>query len=474
MAAARWDVEVVDVPAAAPNADATRASVRRVTDLMGDAWADVLPVAPVTRWHESDGRQIQGWFLEAPARDGRPAPLVVEIHGGPATLYGWSLMWEWQCLVAAGISVYACNPRGSQGYGQDFCYANFGDWGDGPMRDVMAGVDSLIADGLVDADRLGVTGGSYGGYLTAWMIGHTDRFAAAVSCRGVYDLTSEMLSGDLGGSPVRQVRVRRQPVGGPGAVSPPLAHHLCRATSARRCSSSTPSTTCGAPITQAEELFTVLRSHRRPVRLMRVPDETHELTRSGAPFRRVENIERIRDWFVHYLVDGKRGLPAEVTIAAAIDIGSNSVHLLVAAVGPRERLSTLVDDSLQLGLGRVVQQQGRLGAAARRTALEAVAAFADRARGLGADGILLMGTQPLRHATDRSLLRRSISQATGLDLVVLSHDQEATLTLLGVSAGRVLDGPLLVMDVGGGSSEVILVSPGSTPVVGAFASAPRG
>ena len=144
---------------------------------MADAWADVLPVAPVTRWHEVDGRRIQGWFLEAPARDGRPAPLVVEIHGGPATLYGWSLMWEWQCLVAAGISVYACNPRGSQGYGQDFCYANFGDWGDGPMRDVMAGVDALIADGLVDGDRLGVTGGSYGGYLTAWMIGHTDRFA---------------------------------------------------------------------------------------------------------------------------------------------------------------------------------------------------------------------------------------------------------------------------------------------------------
>ncbi len=86
-------------------------------------------MAPVSRWHEVDGRRIQGWFLEAPRRDGRPAPLVVEIHGGPATLYGWSLMWEWQCLVAAGISVYACNPRGSQGYGQDFAYANLGGLG---------------------------------------------------------------------------------------------------------------------------------------------------------------------------------------------------------------------------------------------------------------------------------------------------------------------------------------------------------
>ncbi len=302
-----WDVAVVDVPArgAVP---AEGVTVRRSTELNRAAWADVLPVGPVSRWHEVDGRRVQGWFLEAPRPDGRPAPLVVEIHGGPATLYGWSLMWEWQCLVAAGISVYACNPRGSQGYGQDFAYANLADWGDGPMRDVMAGVDSLIADGLVDPDRLGVTGGSYGGYLTAWMIGHTDRFAAAVSCRGVYDLTSEMLSGDMGGplfgkyeygvNPWEDPELyrRHSPITYARDIHTPLLiqhseHDL-------RC-----------PITQAEELFTVLRSHRRPVRLMRVPDESHELTRAGAPYRRVENIERIRDWFVHYLIDGKRGLP---------------------------------------------------------------------------------------------------------------------------------------------------------------------
>ena len=103
-----------------------------VSSLMAKPWDGVEIVAPVSRWHEVDGRRIQGWFLEAPRRDGKPAPLVVEIHGGPATLYGWSMFWEWQVLVAAGISVYACNPRGSQGYGQDFCYANFRDWGDGP------------------------------------------------------------------------------------------------------------------------------------------------------------------------------------------------------------------------------------------------------------------------------------------------------------------------------------------------------
>ena len=104
-------------------------------------------------------------------------------------------MWEWQLLAASGISVYACNPRGSQGYGEAFLNGNVRDWGDGPMRDVMAGLDSLIEDGLVDGDRMGVTGGSYGGYLTSWIVGHTDRFKAAVTCRSVNDMISQMLSG---------------------------------------------------------------------------------------------------------------------------------------------------------------------------------------------------------------------------------------------------------------------------------------
>jgi acylaminoacyl-peptidase len=275
---------------------------------MDEAWGEVDIRAPVERWHEVDGRRIQGWFLEAQPRDGRPAPLVVEIHGGPATFYGWSLMWEWQCLVAAGISVYACNPRGSQGYGQDFCYANFADWGEGPMRDVMAGVDALLADDLVDGERLGVTGGSYGGYLTTWIVGHTDRFRAAVTCRSVSDMTSEMLSGDIGGplfgryeygaNPWEDPELyhRHSPLTYAAHIRTPLL--IQHAEKDLRC-----------PITQAEELFTVLRSLRRPVRLMRVPDESHELTRSGTPFRRVENIERIRDWFVHFLVEGKGGLP---------------------------------------------------------------------------------------------------------------------------------------------------------------------
>lgn len=299
------DVISLDVPAG--DADADRLPVRHLTSLT-DAWRDCERVPPAVRWHEVDGRRIQGWFYRAPDRDGRPAPLVVEIHGGPATLYGWSLMWEWQSLVAAGMSVYACNPRGSEGYGQEFLSANFRDWGDGPMRDVMSGVDSLIEEGLADPERLGVTGGSYGGYLTSWIVGHTDRFRAAVSARSVNDMTSEMLSGDIAGpnfgryeygaNPWEDPELYRQhsPLTYADRIRTPLL--IQHAEKDLRC-----------PITQGEELFTVLRALKRPVRFMRVPEESHELTRSGKPFRRVENIERITDWFRHFLVDGGRGLP---------------------------------------------------------------------------------------------------------------------------------------------------------------------
>ena len=283
-------------------------ALRQLTDLMGEAWADIEPVAPQAIWTRVDGRKVQGWFYEAPAKRGKPAPTVVEIHGGPATLYGYSLFWEWQVLVARGMSVFACNPRGSTGYGQAFAVGNFRDWGPGPQADIEAGLDKLGRAGKVDLDRVGVTGGSYGGYLTAWMIGHSDRYKAAVACRGVYDLSVEMTSGDLGGPLFGHYELQAQPW-----THPELYREMSPLTYAEEIT--TPLLIQHAeqdlrcPITQAEQLFSVLRSLKRPVRLMRVPGETHELTRSGTPFRRIENIERISDWFAHFLVDEARTLP---------------------------------------------------------------------------------------------------------------------------------------------------------------------
>ncbi|HEX4898232.1 MAG TPA: S9 family peptidase [Candidatus Limnocylindrales bacterium] len=274
-----------------------------------------------------DGRRIQGWLIEAGDRaaggpdakgagargrrrtaDGGPRPTVVQIHGGPHTLYGWSPFWEFQVLAGAGMSVFYANPRGSEGYGRDFNEANIADWGDGPMRDVLGGVDALVADGLADPARLGVTGGSYGGYLTSWIVGHDQRFAAAITCRSVNDLQLLMLSGDLGGTDWPKYEFgaytwenpelfrAQSPITYAANIRTPLliqhAEHDLRTT-----------------IGQAEALFAVLRKHRRPVRLMRVPGESHELTRSGAPFRRVENLVQVRDWFAHFLVEGKKGLP---------------------------------------------------------------------------------------------------------------------------------------------------------------------
>ena len=301
------DVVIGDIPAG--RLGSGRVELRRVSDLMADSWRDIQLVKPVERWHEVDGRRIQGWFLQAPTgTKGSPAPVVLEIHGGPGTLYGWSLIWEWQLLAANGISVYACNPRGSQGYGQAFLTANVADWGDGPMRDCMAGLDSLIADGLADPERMGVTGGSYGGYLTSWMVGHTDRFKAAVTCRSVNDMVSQMLSGDIGGPTFGLYEYgvqpwedwdlyrRHSPLTYATEVTTPLL--IQHSEKDLRCT-----------ITQAEELFAVLRSLKRVVRLMRVPDESHELTRSGTPFRRVDNLRLIDEWFRHFLIEGKTRLP---------------------------------------------------------------------------------------------------------------------------------------------------------------------
>jgi dipeptidyl aminopeptidase/acylaminoacyl peptidase len=281
------------------------AEPRRLTSLNSDVLDDLTLIEPVERRSEVDGRSIPGWFI---AGGGRRSPLVTEIHGGPHTLYGWSLLWEVQVLAASGIGVFYCNPRGSEGYGQDFNDANHRDWGPGPMRDVLAGVDALVADGLADPDRLGVTGGSYGGYLTNWIVAHDDRFRAAMTCRCVSDMGTLFLTGDISGGDWAEIEFEATPWSDPGyyrEISP--ISHAERITTPLLIQHSEKD--LRTTIAQAEALFTVLRTLKRPVRLLRVPEETHELTRSGTPFRRVENLEIVLGWFRHYLVEGKTGLP---------------------------------------------------------------------------------------------------------------------------------------------------------------------
>jgi dipeptidyl aminopeptidase/acylaminoacyl peptidase len=260
---------------------------------------------PIERWVEVDGRQVQGWLV--PAGKGRK-PAVLEIHGGPHTLYGWTPFWEFQTLAASGMSVIYSNPRGSEGYGLEFNMANRRNWGEGPSKDVLTIVDAFIADGHVDRDRLGVTGGSYGGYLTNWIIGHDQRFRAAFTARSVADMTMLMLTGDLSGTDWPQWEFGSYPAEDPALwreISPITYAPNVRTPLLIQHSERDIRTTVG----QAEALFATLRRLKRPVRLMRVPDETHELTRSGTPYRRVENLVQVRAWFEHYLIKGKAGLP---------------------------------------------------------------------------------------------------------------------------------------------------------------------
>jgi dipeptidyl aminopeptidase/acylaminoacyl peptidase len=306
------DVHVLDLEAdgrVAAGRVAGSGEPRRITSFNDAVLAGLDLRAPEEGWETVDGREVQGWLIRcAAAEQGEPAPIVLQIHGGPHALYGWAPNWEYQVLAGAGVSVLFTNPRGSEGYGEDFNSANLPDWANGPMRDVMAHVESLVDAGVADPARLGVTGGSYGGYLTNWIVGHTDRFAAAMTCRSVSDLTSLMLTGDLAGGIFGIMEFGAQPWEKPDlyrelspityadAIHTPLL--IQHAENDLRC-----------PIGQAEALFAVLRTLKRPVRLMRVPSETHELTRSGTPFRRVENLVQVRGWFDHFLVQGKKKLP---------------------------------------------------------------------------------------------------------------------------------------------------------------------
>ena len=173
-------------------AGAGRVQVSHANDSLG---AIELGAVEAVRWRNAGGAEVGGVLVHPPgAAPGAPAPLLVWLHGGPA--YHWGLgsqLAGWgQLFAAAGYRVLLPNFRGSSGYGMSWMRANVRDWGDGPLADVLSGVDHLVARGLADPRRLFVGGGSYGGYLTYWAITHDARFRAAALRAGVSELTSEL------------------------------------------------------------------------------------------------------------------------------------------------------------------------------------------------------------------------------------------------------------------------------------------
>jgi dipeptidyl aminopeptidase/acylaminoacyl peptidase len=273
----------------------------RLTHVNQELFANLNLTGPETIWYKSfDGRRIQAWVQRPPDfTPGKKYPLILDIHGGPHSAYGYTFDHEFQWMAAKGYVVLYPNPRGSTSYGQEFGniiqYAYPGD----DFKDLMAGVDELIARGWADPDKLGVTGGSGGGVLTNWTIGHTTRFKAAVSQRSIADWRDFWYTADFTlfttfwfrGAPWEQEAdfKARSPITYVDKITTPLM--LIEGESDFR----TP------PGAGGEQMFRALKYLKKTVVMVRFPGETHELSRSGKPVHRVERLQHIVAWFDKYL-----------------------------------------------------------------------------------------------------------------------------------------------------------------------------
>jgi dipeptidyl aminopeptidase/acylaminoacyl peptidase len=276
---------------------ASRALTRANAGLLGGI--DLGKIEEV--WFKGpEGNDLQGWILTPPGFDpNRRYPSILEIHGGPRTQYGNHFMHEFYFLAARGYVVTFCNPRGGQGYGEAHSKAIWNAWGTADYADVMAWADLVAKRPYIDTARMGVTGGSYGGYMTNWIIGHTDRFAAAVTQRSVSNLISMYGSSDFnwafqeefGDVPPWEALESywwQSPIAFIGnAKTPTLVIH---SEQDLRCA-----------IEQGEQVFVALKRLGVDTKLVRFPDEPHGLSRGGRTDRRVARLEHIVGWFDRYL-----------------------------------------------------------------------------------------------------------------------------------------------------------------------------
>jgi dipeptidyl aminopeptidase/acylaminoacyl peptidase len=273
---------------------------RRLTD--ANPWLAEKDVATPERYRPraDDGTLLDAWLIRPlQTRESRP-PLVLEVHGGPHGAYGHTFFFEFQVLAAQGIAVAYGNPRGSQSYGHAYADAILGDWGGIDAADVLSILDGALALGTFDTGRIGVAGGSYGGFMTTWLMGHSDRFAAGVSMRAVNDFVSELGASDLGWFLERELQSkyaddagRRLFEGSPMRAASAIAAPLLVEHSERdyRC-----------PIDQGEQLFTILRRlGKTDTEFVRFAETGHELSRNGKPRSRILRLRAIAHWFIRHL-----------------------------------------------------------------------------------------------------------------------------------------------------------------------------
>jgi dipeptidyl aminopeptidase/acylaminoacyl peptidase len=272
-----------------------------LTDL-NRAWkAEVTRSRPERFHYVRDGHQLDGWVMRPFGfKTGQRYPALLNIHGGPHTQYGHNFFDEFQVYAGAGYAVIYTNPRGSQGYGEEFTRAVIGDWGGGDFADVMAGLDEALRRfDCIDPERVGVMGGSYGGFLTSWTVGHTARFKAACSERAVNNTHTLFGTSDIGHSfseaqsgylPWENMQwyIDHSPLTYAKDIATPLL--IIHSESDLRC-----------PMEQAEQLFVALKKQRKDAVFVRFPDEDHELSRAGKPRHRLERFRVILEWFAKYL-----------------------------------------------------------------------------------------------------------------------------------------------------------------------------
>ena len=248
-----------------------------------------------------DGYPVHGW-VTTPSGPG-PHPVLLMLHGGPFAQYGWTLLDETQTYVSAGYAVVQCNPRGSSGYGAAHGRAIRGGWGGLDADDVLAFLDAALADPALDADRVGILGGSYGGYLTAVILGRTDRFAGAVVERAFTDPVSFAGSADIGwyfpdqylGTDPGRIAAQSALAQAHAITTPTLVIHS--------------EEDWRTPLEQGQRLYVELKRRGVPSELLLFPGEGHELSRSGRPRHRLARFEHVLRWWARWLpvpLDGER------------------------------------------------------------------------------------------------------------------------------------------------------------------------
>lgn len=281
--------------------DADGGRERQLTHLNADWKAEVALSAPQRLDCERDGCMLDAWVMKPFGFEpGKRYPLLLNIHGGPHMMYGHDFFDEFQVYCGAGYAVLYANPRGSRGYDESFTRAVVGDWGGVDHDDLTAALDTALGQcDYIDAERLGVMGGSYGGYLTTWAVGHSRRFKAACSERAVNNVHTLFGTSDIGHSFAEaqsgclpwdnmEWYLQRSPLSYAADITTPLL--IIHAENDLRC-----------PIEQAEQLFVALKKQNKEVRFVRFPDEGHDMSRAGKPLHRLERFRFILEWFGEFL-----------------------------------------------------------------------------------------------------------------------------------------------------------------------------